>query len=116
MQVLDHLWSTGPGDVGAVHEAVGAPRGLARNTVQSTLERLHRKQLAQRTKQGRAFVYEAALTRSEWLARAIEELVGGVPELDAVSLLAAFVDVTERSADLDALERLVRERRRRGAP
>lgn len=114
--VLDRLWSDGPGDVKAVHASVGRARGLAPNTIQSTLERLHRKGLASRTKQGRAFVYAARLSRGEWLARSLEELVEGVPGLDADTLVTAFVDVAERTGGdhLQALERRVRARRREG--
>jgi predicted transcriptional regulator len=53
MAVLDRLWSAGEADVTAMHAAVGEPRALSRNTIQSTLERLARKGLAERTKVGR---------------------------------------------------------------
>ena len=51
--VLERLWDAGPADVAAMHAAVGEPRGLARNTIQSTLERLARKELAEGRKIGR---------------------------------------------------------------
>ena len=67
MAVLDRLWTAGPADVAAVHAAVGVPRGLVSNTIQSTLERLYRKGLAERSKRGRAFEYRACITRSRGL-------------------------------------------------
>lgn len=114
MAVLDRLWSAGPGDVASVHDAVGAPRGLASNTIQSTLERLFRKGLAERHKVGRAFWYRASVSRSEWLARAFGQLIAATPGADGETLIAAFVDLVQRtgSDDLDALEELVRRRRR----
>ena len=114
MAVLDRLWSAGPGDVAAVHAAVGVPRGLASNTIQSTLERLFRKGLAERRKVGRAFEYRACVNRSEWLARAFGTLVAATPGASGETLLAAFVDLVERtdSGELEALEELVRRRRR----
>jgi predicted transcriptional regulator len=48
--VLERLWSAGPEDVKAVHQAVGARRGITLNTVQSTMERLYRKGLLARDK------------------------------------------------------------------
>ena len=114
--VLDRLWSDGPADVRTMHRAVGEPRGITLNTIQSTLERLHRKGIATRRKRGRAYLYGASLTRREWLSNAVEELVRGVPGAGAETVVSAFVDVLERTSEgrLEELERRVRERRRRG--
>lgn len=113
--VLAELWDKGPADVAAMHAAVGEPRGLARNTVQSTLERLVRKQLAERRKVGRAYEYRARVSRSEWLGEALQELVNRLPGVDPPLLVSTFVDFAERTgaATLDELEALVRERHQR---
>ena len=75
------------------------------STVQSTLERLHRKELVHRTKQGHAYVYCARLERSQLLGR----LLGGViRQLHTGSLdpiLSSFVDFADR-IDEDTLDRL----------
>lgn len=116
--VLDHLWSGGAGNVREVHAAVGAPRGISPNTVHSTLERLVRKGLVERRKRGRAFDYCARVSRREWMAHSLAEVAAELPGTRAEIVLAAFIDVAERagSAQLEELERLVRERRReRGA-
>lgn len=111
--VLDRLWSGGPDDVRGVHAAVGRPRGITPNTVQSALERLSRKGFVTRSRHGRAYVYASALSRSQWLARSIGELVQDLPGFEREGLVAAFVDVAERAgeAELAALERRVRRRR-----
>jgi predicted transcriptional regulator len=113
--VLDHLWSNGFEDVRAVHASVGAARGISPNTVHSALERLVRKGLAERRKAGRAYQYRALLSRQEWMAHGLERLVSEFPGAHAQTLIAAFVDVTERAGatQLAELERRVRERRRR---
>jgi predicted transcriptional regulator len=113
--VLDHLWVSGAASVRAVHTAVGAPRRISPNTVHSALERLVRKGLAQRRKLGRAHEYRATISRQEWMARRLGGLASEVPGTSAETLLAAFVDLTERAGGerLAELERLVRERRRR---
>jgi predicted transcriptional regulator len=115
LAVLDVLWTDGPADVHAVHVAVGRPRGLARNTIQSTLERLVRKALAARRKRGRAYEYRAQISREQWTARALGEVLETIPRSGASLMLASFVDLTERAgeANLEELEALVRERRRR---
>lgn len=112
--VLDHLWEAGPAGVRAVHAAVGAPRRISPNTVHSALERLVRKGLVRRRKLGRAHEYAPALSRREWTARRLAGLAGELPGTSAQTVLAAFVDLTERTGreQLAELERLVRERRR----
>jgi predicted transcriptional regulator len=114
VSVLDRLWKGGAADVKAVHEAVGAARGISPNTVHSALERLVRKGLVTRQKAGRAYRYQARLTRREWMERSLDRLASEVPGTGAETLLAAFVDLAERAGDaqLAELERLVRERRR----
>jgi predicted transcriptional regulator len=112
--VLERLWTSGPAGVKAVHDAIGAPRGISPHTVHSALERLVRKGLAERRKLGRAYEYRASLSRREWLARGLDGLASEVAGAEV--LFAAFVDLAERAgADrLAELERLVRARRRRG--
>lgn len=114
--VLDRLWTSGPTDVKTLHRSLGRERGLAPTTIQSTLERLHRKGLLERTKRGRAFVYRPRLTRREWVARALAGAIDALPGADPRLLLAAFVDLAERAgaAQLEELERLVRQRRSEG--
>lgn len=122
-RVLARLWSDGPADVKGMHRAVGEPRGIKPNTIHSTLERLCRKQLVARAKQGRAYRYEARITRREWVARSLQDLLGRLPgedagagsSADAGLLIASFVDLAERTgaAQLEALERRVRARRRK---
>lgn len=112
--VLDQLWTHGSADVAAMHARVGEPRGLARNTIQSTLERLYRKGLAERRKLGRAFEYSARISRGEWLTSSLGGVLETLPGADAALVLSAFVDLAERAGEesLDALEELVRQRRR----
>jgi predicted transcriptional regulator len=114
--VLDRLWSSGASDVKRMQRAVGEPRGLAPNTIQSTLERLVRKRLAERRKVGRAFEYAPRVSRQEWVAAELGELLVAAPGAELGLLLAAFVDLTERAGAerLAELEALVHARRRRG--
>jgi predicted transcriptional regulator len=114
LAVLDRLWSDGPADVAVMHAAVGAPRGIASNTIQSTLERLFRKGLAERQKVGRAFEYRACTTRAEWLSRALGDLLEATPGASGDTVLAAFVDLADRAGEeqLAALEARIQQRRR----
>ncbi len=111
---MDELWRGGARDVVAMHRSVGSQRGVSRNTIHSTLERLVRKELAQRRKVGRAYEYTATRSRSDWVAGSLTALLRAVPGSDPETLIASFVDVAEQTGDgaLETLERLVRERRR----
>ena len=111
--VLDHLWEAGESDVATAHAAVGAPRGIAANTVGSALERLHRKGLAARWKLSHAYRYRAALARDELAARRVIEAAGGGSALGAPGLLAAFVDALADTdaATLERLEKLIEAKR-----
>jgi predicted transcriptional regulator len=97
-----------------MHAAVGAARGLAPNTIHSTLERLCRKGLAERRKRGRAFEYRPRISRRAWITGRLEELLASSPGADARLPLSTFVDLAERAGAerLEELERLVRQRRR----
>ena len=112
--VLERLWEAGSSDVMSVHRAVGHARRLTRNTIHSTLERLVRKRLAVREKRGRAYWYEATVSRSDYLVRSVHELLDSLPHSDPQTLLAGFVDFAHRTGEsgLRDLEDLVRRRRR----
>ncbi len=112
--VMDRLWTCGPQDVKACHLAVGRSRRITHNTVQSTMERLFRKGLLRRDKVSHAYVYEAVLSREEYGAQLARDVVAAaVGNAAPTSLLAAFVDLAERTGEegLTRLEQLIADRR-----
>jgi predicted transcriptional regulator len=113
LAVMDHLWTHGPEDVKAVHAAVGKKRRITLNTVQSTMERLHRKGLLDREKVSHAYVYTPRLSREAFGSRVVEEVVAQVLGGETEPMLAAFVDVAARagSEKLERLERLIAKHR-----
>lgn len=113
LAVLEDLWSAGAVDAKSVHGRVGVSRAISLNTVQSTLERLHRKGLLRREKVSHAYQYEARLGRHELLGRLIESTAGRVGALGSDVLMSAFVDVASRAGDaqLRQLEALIAARR-----
>jgi predicted transcriptional regulator len=99
-----------------VHRGLGVRRGIALNTVQSTLERLHRKGLLRREKVSHAFLYSPALQRKELMVRLIGDLVETFSDGRPEPMLAAFVDLAAQvdEENLARLEQLVAERRAAG--
>ncbi len=118
-QVMDDLWGRGrPASVRDVREALGA--ALAYTTLMTTLDRLYKKVLLERTKDGRAFVYTPRVSRDQLqrglLTRALDGLLGRGTEA-ARPVLSTLVETVGRHDRqlLDELERMVAdERKRRG--
>jgi predicted transcriptional regulator len=113
-RVLEALW--GAAAPASVRDLTPQFPEIAYTTLMTTLDRLYRKGVLERVKQGRAFFYQTKLSRSAFeSARATEALrtalEGGGATL--APLLSCFVDaVGDRDAALlDELEALVRARR-----
>lgn len=119
-RVMEALWALGEASVQVVSDKIEIPR--AYTTVMTTLERLFKKGLLQRRKEGRAFLYSPVLTRPEWERRRAEGLVstffahGGNPGREL--LISTLLDVVGQydRALLDELEREIRRRRKELAP
>jgi predicted transcriptional regulator len=113
-RVMEFLWDAHEARVRDVCDHLGAT--VAYTTVMTTLDRLFKKRLLTRRKEGRAFVYAAAASRAECDLLLTAELIDGLLEHHRhapVPLLSNLVDtVSQRDRQLlDELERLVREKR-----
>ena len=114
-QVLDETWRCGEVSVREVFVSFGET--IAYTTLMTTLDRLYKKRLLDRRKDGRAFLYSPTLSPAELeqgIAQdVIDSLLGhGVESVEPV--LACIVDtVSERDRELlDELDRLVKEKKR----
>ena len=115
-EVMDVVWRTGAATVKEAQSAL--PRAIAYTTVMTTLDRLFKKRFVTRTRSGRAFVYRAVRTREETEAAVAEGMMSGLfAGPSAMPILSNLVDAVgsqDGGADLlDALEAMVREKRRR---
>lgn len=110
--LLKHLWSVESGTAKSVHETVGRARGISLNTVQSTLDRLHKKQLLRREKVSRAFRYSASVSCGSLLAAMVSEAAAKFSENNSTAM-AALIDAAQQldHAALDELERMIARRR-----
>lgn len=111
---LEAIWARGNADARDLHERFGESRGITLSTVQSTLERLHRKGLLTREKVSHAYVYAPAQTRETVTARLVDEALGRFSHRRGDGLLAAFAGLTASATPetLAALEQLVAEARK----
>lgn len=103
-EVMEWFWVVGQGSALDLHADFAQRRDIALSTVQSTLERLARKDLLERKKCGRAYNYLPAVSRQTLLARMVAELVSDLAADDA----PASVGVMDLSRDVDdaTLDRL----------
>src|SRR5438105_7972025 len=114
-QVLDEAWRRGELSVRDVYLAF--EERIAYTTLMTTLDRLFRKQILNRRKDGRAFFYSPAVSREEFehgiREDVIDSLLGHGAE-GVQPVLACIVDtVSERDRQLlDELDRLIREKKR----
>jgi predicted transcriptional regulator len=113
-RVIEALWTRGCPSTG--RDLVPDFPALAYTTLMTTLDRLHRKGVLTRHKQGRAFLYAPRESRERFHAALAGEKLAPLlaNRAEAGALLSFFVDAVGQSdhALLDELERLIREKRK----
>jgi predicted transcriptional regulator len=118
-QVMEGLWALGR--EASVRDLRAALDGsLAYTTLMTTLDRLFKKGLLDRRRQGRAFLYAPRLTAEQLRTGVAADLIGtllGQGAEAARPVMSTFVDAVEERDEvlLDELEALVRRRRRQRA-
>ena len=110
---MDRLWSEpAPLSVREVHQGLSRDRELAYTTVMTVLDRLTKKGLARRERDGRAFRYQAATSRDQLVAELMHSTLADElsdQSADRTAALVAFagrVSPDEAAAMRAALDRL----------
>jgi predicted transcriptional regulator len=113
IQVLESLWRRGSLTAAEAHAVLGKRRGISSNTVQSTLERLYRKDILARTKEQRAYRYSPKVLRENLLASMFADLAERLGGHGPAATLAAFINAAERldASALAELERMIEKRK-----
>jgi len=110
LQIMKVLWDAGPSNVQTVQEKLAGSTKLAYTTVQTMLNVLHRKGRVKRVLCGRAYEYEALLTRERATSHAIRDMIdrlfgGSVEDL----LMSLVKDKQLAPKKLQKLEKLIQE-------
>ncbi len=113
-EVMELSWHKGEISVRDVYLAFN--ERVAYTTLMTTLQRLHKKGVLDRRKQGRAFYYAPRFSPLEFEQGIARDLIAGLigqAEDEVEPVLACIVDaVSEHDrAFLDALDRLIQEKR-----
>lgn len=109
--VLNYFWSVNQADVKQTHAYFSKQRGGSLNTIQSTLDRLHKKGLLKREKQGHAYIYSSACSRSEFIGRLVRSVTEDFIQPGEDSLLAAFASLSSELSEqqFSELEATIRD-------
>src|SRR5689334_15658897 len=111
--VMEEAWRRGRVSASDIYRAFG--ERTAYTTWMTTLDRLFKKGLLSRVKEGRAYLYSPRVSREEFERGVAEDLLGDLlGRSGGEPLLACIVEaVSEHDrALLDELQRLVEEKRR----
>ncbi|WP_057831473.1 BlaI/MecI/CopY family transcriptional regulator [Colwellia sp. TT2012] len=113
-QVLEYLWKTQPADAKQVHSYFEKNRGGSLNTIQSTLERLFKKELLGRVKNGHAYQYYPKVSRHDLIGQLIKNVTNDFVE-DENSVIAAFSSISSDldEKQLDKLEAMIAQQRQK---
>jgi predicted transcriptional regulator len=116
-EVMEIIWRWRQSEVSVRHVYLAFEERLAYTTLMTTLDRLHKKGLLERRKDGRAFLYSPRLSPQEFersVARDVIDTLLGRGAEGVEPVLACIVEaVSERDrALLDDLDRLIKEKRR----
>ena len=115
--VMEILWAESPLSVTEVEQKLQQRREIAHTTVLTTLDRMHRKGLLRREKQGKAFVYAPRYSQAEFERGVAQEVLSALLSQFTEPALSAFVElVSEDGAKLDHLEELIRRKREQQNP
>lgn len=111
--VLKYFWRTQAADAKQVYAYFEKERGGTLNTIQSTLDRLFKKGLLTRNKEGRAFHYRAAKQRKAFIGQLIKDVTQDFTLADEDSVLTAFVSLSSElnEAQLDKLDKMIQDYR-----
>ena len=105
--IMDVVWATeAPVRVREVSDQLNRERPLAFNTVQTVMENLFHKGWLTRHKNGRAYWYQAARSRDDYVAQLLDEALSVAPDPAAtlVRLVGAMdpAEIASLRAALDA--------------
>lgn len=114
--VMDVVWRRAPVTAREVCERMTGARERAYTTIMTTMDRLHRKGLLVREKDGLAWRYAPALGREAFARAVAEGLAVDILKSHGDTALSAFVDAAADVDEglLDRLSQLIAARRRKG--
>ena len=111
-EVMRVIWERPDSSAREVLQNLSTGRKLAYTTVLTVLDRLHKKGLLKRRKEGKAFLYSARLTREKFDEAVTHDVLAGLLKEGSRPTLTSFVDLVATDERLlEQLEELVRRKK-----
>ena len=112
-RVIRAVWENPDSSAREVLVRLSGRKNLAYTTIVTVLDRLYKKGLLKRRKEGRAFLYRPGLNREEFNRMVTHDVLAGLLEERSRPTLATFVELVATDEELlDKLEELVKQRKR----
>ena len=116
-ELMEHVWKLDEASVSDVHEALAGR--LAYTTIMTTLDRLYKKGILQRRKQGRAFIYTASVSREQFKQNLVQKAMSYLlaeHSKETTPLMANLIESFKQhdARLLDELEKMIQQSRDRG--
>ncbi len=99
IQTLDFFWSQQQGQLSALDvkrlidsRTFGSDDAISISTIQSTMERLWRKGLLSRKKEGKAFIYCACYSKQEVISSLLSEIKNEMGQGDELVMMSGIVE------------------------
>ncbi|GAA6169421.1 BlaI/MecI/CopY family transcriptional regulator [Sessilibacter corallicola] len=96
LEVMKICWQSNTLSAKEILEQLSSD-SLSLSSLQSTLERLHRKNLLLREKQGRFYVYSAAVSRREIITQLLGDITEQISDGDIAPMISGFMDFIDQT-------------------
>lgn len=90
LEAMKILWRNGQLSSQQVLQQLGSS-SISLSTMQSTLERLHRKELVARSKSGRLYLYTAAMGQSDMIRNLLQDMSMQISDGDMAPMISGFM-------------------------
>lgn len=102
IEVLKMLWRNGELSAQQLLDLIDG-NNITLSTMQSTLERLHRKQLVNRSKSGRSYRYTASIDQSTVISCLLQDISSQISDGEMAPMVSGFMSfVSGESASMSA--------------
>ena len=112
--IMEALWKGGEYTVRDVCTQLQDKRDIAYTTVMTVMCRLFEKGLLRRRKEGKTYIYQAAVSREELTRSIVGRVIQGLLSDFTAPAISQFVDSVEdqKPEQMEELARLIQEKRR----
>jgi BlaI family transcriptional regulator, penicillinase repressor len=111
-ELMRAVWDHGPCSVEAVHQIISRTRSLKEGSTRTLLTRLEQKGYLKHEVKERAYIYAAVEPANSLAARAVRQILDRLCRGSVAELVSGLVESKVLSdAEMDQLERFVRERK-----